>query len=289
MKRIRAGCFTPHIFALAWLAAAPAHAGAWPQAPGESLLIQTLERATADSEFGGEAPVDFAKTETRIYGEHGLAERWTLTGQFVLQDVRFDGTGGRTDYSGPAAARAGLRRALWTDGSQWLSFGADIGYQRGGEYVTDAELIYEDLSSDLRLLYGRGWARGFVDAQGGYVARYGRGPDSWVADATLGWRPLSRLTLAASAFGRSTDAALIGGDEIRASDSLKLKAALVYNLRTDIQVEFGVLSTVAGRNHVRDSGFSLGVWRRFGAKSPESREQVGGWSRGPDGMNSGSP
>ena len=255
---------------LVFVAAPPAFAGAWPQEKGHSLHIVTLDRATADTGFDddgeGDVDVTFEKTELRWYNERGLGGDWTLIQKAVLQDVSFIGLEGRTDYRGPAAARIGLRRSFDVDGPGIWAVEADVGYQSGGEYVVDGELRYEDLTTDARLLYGRGFDWGYADLQAGYLRRWGRGPDTLELDATMGRRLSDNWSVSGSLFARSTGGATIGDDLISPSRSLKLKGTAVWEFRPGLHAELGWVQTVAGRNHVRDGGVTLGLWWRRRSK-----------------------
>ena len=245
------------------LAAQAAHAGAWSLPEGEALVISTTDYTVAGDGFGSDEALNFEKTEQRLYAERGIGGRWTLVGQASFQDVLFSGLDGKSRYIGPGSVRAGARRELTRDGPERWAVQADLGYQRGGEFVTDGELIYEDVTTNLRALYGRGWARGFLDVQAGYELRFGEAPDTWQGDVSAGWDVTQRVSLLGGAFARATGGARIGVDEIAESRSLKLKGSVLYHRRRT-SFEFGVISTVAGRNHVRDGGVTVAVWRRFG-------------------------
>ena len=253
-----------------WLAwATAAHAGAWLQPAGETLAINTTEWTVADTAFDAEGealdPVEFRKIESRLYSERGLSNTFTLTAQAALQDVTFRGREGRSQYTGPSAVRAGLRTPLWRSGRHVLSLEGDLGIQRGGEFVSDGELRQRGVSATATALYGYGWNRAFVDVQVGRRHRFGVGPDTWRLDAALGVQVHPRVALGAGLSARLTGEGLLAEDDlVLDSRSLKGKLSARFRWSCRTQVEVSGLATLAGRNHVREGGLGVGVWRSFG-------------------------
>ena len=246
--------------------AAPAHAGAWLQPVGDVQVIATSDYTTASSAFNDDREdafeVSFEKVEARVYAEAGLSERFTLIAEGTYQDVIFDGLEGKSRFTGPSKAGIGGRVPLLSSGGYRISLEADAAYQRGGEFVSDGELDYRGFSTSARALYGYGWDRAYVDVQAGYIARFQGIPDSWTANITAGYDVTGRLSVSASAFGQTTGSDRLGTDRILATESLKIKGAVLYDLRNST-LEIGLLHTVAGRNLVRETGITVSTWRRF--------------------------
>lgn len=250
-----------------------AHAGAWLQPDGERLVIATTDYTIADTAFDDEREavidVEFRKVEARTYVEWGARDWLTLTQESAFQDVWFEGLQGPSQYQGPSAVRTGARRSLWSKGRHRISLATDVGYQRGGEFISDGELGYEGWSATGTLLYGHGWDRAFVDIQAGYRHRFGQGPDTWRGDATAGYDLTRRWSLFATASGRITDGDQLGLDLLEPTESLKLKGAIAYRWSCRTRLELGGLYTAYGRNHVRERGATIGIWRRFGKGTDE--------------------
>jgi len=245
----------------------PAYAGAWLLPEGEALVIATSDYTTAGTAFNDDRDatldVNFEKVEARIFAELGATENLTLTAEGAYQDIIFRGLEGKSRFIGPAAIRLGGRVPIMRSSPHKFSFAADLGYQRGGEFVSDGELDYEGVSSTAKLLYGYGWDRAYVDIQAGYLTRFGRGPDTWQLDATVGGDLSDKFSLSASAFGRSTNGDRLDADRIEPTESLKLKASILYWTGERSRLEFGLLQTVAGRNIVKERGVTVGTWRTF--------------------------
>jgi len=248
------------------MAAETASAGAWSQNPREGIVISTTDYTTAAERFDDNGKLsgalNFEKTEQRIYGEIGLAPQWTLVGQASFQDViLFDGAE-KFRYIGPGVLRTGLRRELTESGPERWALQADVGYTRGGEFVADGDLTYERMTSNFRVLYGRGWERAYLDVQAGYELRFGDVPDTWELDVSAGYDIDERFSLAGAVYGRSTDSGRIDADVIGASDSVKIKGSALFRWR-GTTYEIGAIGTVAGKNHVRDRGVTVAIWRKF--------------------------
>ena len=260
------------VVALAWPGLA--HAGAWLQPKGERLLIATTDYTIADEAFDDERAatiaVEFRKVDARTYAEWGLSDWLTLTQESAFQDVWFEGLAGQSAYSGPSAFRTGARSSLLEQGRHRVSFAVDAGFQRGGEFVSDGELGYEGWSGTGTLLYGYGWERAYVDVQAGYRYRFGQGPDTWRLGGTAGYDLTDRWSVTASASGRQTSGDRLGVDLLKPTQSLKVKAAVQYRLNCRTRLEAGGLYTAWGRNHVRERGATISLWRSFG-KGTEAR------------------
>ena len=250
------------------LAFAPAaHAGAWLQPKGEGLVITTVEATTAAWAFGPERrralDTDFRKYETRAYSEYGLWDGLTLVGQMSLQDVGVEVGDYRVHFQGLSEVRGGARLPVLSKGRHRFSVEASGGYRLGGEFVAGGNLFHSGPTLEARGLYGAGWNRAYLDLQAGYLTRFGKGPDTWLADASVGYT-WGRASVSVAASYRSThDGFLEERKFLLPTDSLKLKAGAAWRIKDGLRVEFARLDTVAGRNHIREAGYAASVWSDF--------------------------
>ena len=91
-----------------------AEAGPWAQAPGGAYVRGIASSEQLDGEDGWRAD---------LYGEYGLADKWTLTGK--LESVRYDG--GTADAD---AYRLSVRHQFWNSVDGWAA-GIEAGAVRG--------------------------------------------------------------------------------------------------------------------------------------------------------------
>lgn len=245
--------------------AAPARAGAWPQKPGEGVLIVTTLADRADTAFGPDgATVDegyFHKDETAAYVEYGLDGRHTLLARLAWQSVRRLNGPVHDEATGLAASEIGLRRTLWRDGGRIGSaqFTALIPGQ--GENVSNQPLGDGDPAWEIRALFGQGLgARQFADVQLAHRWRGERDLDELRLDLTWGWQPAERWRVLAQSFSVwSVEAARPGAPEF---EQHKLQLSIGREFR-GAEYHAGIVLTPAGRNTIDERGIFLSVWRRF--------------------------
>ncbi len=237
----------------------PAQAGAWPQAPGETLAILKHERSAADEVFdasgGRVAMAGRADDAVSLYVERGLTRRLTLQGQAGWTR----GEDGFADYAGRGPLELGLRYNLVRSGRSAVSVyvgaalageGRNAGYAPPGAGGTDIEA---------RLLAGRSLAfaghAAFVDLQLARLDRTGL-PDETRLDLTLGVEPTDRwLILVQTYAGQAGD----GPGDPR---WLKLELSAARRVG-EWRVQAGWRQTLTGRSTPVESGPVFAVWRSF--------------------------
>ena len=252
---------------LAFLAAPAAHAGAWLQPEGHGLLINTLEATQASRVFdrSGERTdgPDFLKSELRFYGELGVSDKLTLIGKTSWQVIEISTDAFTTSYVGPGDIQLGARVPLLNRGRHRISAEASGGYRFGGEFVAGADFVYAAPTVEARALYGYGWDRAYVDVQAGYRSRLGNGPDTWLLDASTGYR-LGPFSLLAGASFRSTpDGTLPDSSILLGTESLKTRVGASWKIKEGIHFELARLDTLSGLAHVAETGYSFAVWQTF--------------------------
>jgi hypothetical protein len=244
---------------------APLGASAWTRAPGESFVSLTT------SWLEPEDPKAVRDATLAAYAEYGFAEGLTLGGTLewkIDRDtvlVANDGTAGGDGLGQSVVNGAVFMRMRLHEGAA----GDPISFQLGmidalAEPDPETGLNAEERALDARLLYGRGFGTGWVDAWfGGETAL--RVPAEGGAtevrlDLTLGIRPLPALLLYMQSFGTlGLRNAEPGGSDY---DELKLAPSVGY-VFDPVTLVGGVEHTVAGRNVDRDTRFKLSIWRQF--------------------------
>lgn len=253
-------------FALA-LAPAASRAGAWPNAPGEGLLILAGTYDYADRGFDPDGrpreAIRYEKQEISLFGEYGLTRRITLVGRAALQDVTIENDGMIDTKSGLAASEIGARAVVFRRDWDVLSIQATLVLPGDVENVSDLRLGEGGRDYEARVLYGRSFALlggdGFAEAQAGWRVRQGAPPDEARLDLTLGWSD-NGWSAMAQAFGLyGTGATLPRRDY----ENLKLQASVARELGDRMQLQFGAFRTVAGRSIVQETAVFVAVWRRF--------------------------
>lgn len=250
-----------------------AHAGAWTLPKGDAHLISTYNYANAKRAFDRDrnagAQVDFVKSEQSLYGEYGLTDKVTLVGTSAIQDISYISRDGPQSFSGFGISRLALRYKL-ADAGPWVrSVQGGIVIPAGGESVPDADLGQGGLGADLRLMAGRNLTLlgrpAFLDAQSYLDYRSGDAPQQLGVDLTLGVDIHPRWQIIGQSFAQYTTAGTFERDEVLKNDSLRVQGSLVFRFGKDQRqaLQVGAFDTVTGRNTVRQSGLSIGLWQTF--------------------------
>ena len=252
---------------IAFSIAPAAHAGAWLQPEGHGLVITTMEATEASRvfDFTGERRdgPDFRKAELRVYGEFGLSSKLTLIAKNSWQRIEIGTDTFSASYLGPGDLQLGARVPLLDRGRHRISAEATGGYRFGGEFVAGADFVYAAPTVEARALYGYGWDRAYLDAQVGYRSRLGKGPDTWLADASAGFE-IGRLSLLAGASFRTTaEGELFDDTPLLETESLKTRIGASWRTKKNVRLEFARLDTLSGLAHVVETGYSFGVWKTF--------------------------
>jgi hypothetical protein len=244
-------------------------AGAWPMPKGRGQVISTFTWQGAARGFDrqGNARVDllFQKYENALFMEYGLTDSWTVIARPAIQNVnlRFDSTVDAAN--GLGATELSIRRFLAQKKSWVLSMQAG-GFVPGSvENGFDKPLGQKGLDWEVRALAGRSLLvmgrPGFLDIQAAFRERsFGSGNEIRL-DSTLGIDLSRRLQLLGQAnivIGLPSSR-----PSIRTVDSIKTQAGLVWFYRPRRGLQVSLSSTFMGRNVERDTGLTIGFWRRF--------------------------
>ena len=247
-------------FALALAAGGSARAGAWPQAPGDTLLILKFEGADANRGFavdGRAAPIPHLRDDdAALYVEHGITPRLTFQGQAAYTF----GEDQLIRYSGIGQTQFGLRyTVLELDGGRTVAsvyVGAIApGQGRNADYALPNQGSW---SGEFRVLLGRSWGWGgrnvFVDGEAARLVRSDLADETHV-DLTAGVESGPWLLLLQNYDGEA---------ETRPVSSrwYKLEGGVVRRFGP-WRLQGGWRQTVAGRNTPEEGGPVVAVWRRF--------------------------
>jgi hypothetical protein len=245
-----------------------AWAGAWtlPEGTGQWLAGFTATTSTMYFTGAGLAPTPrYTKEEAQALIEYGLTDRLTAIIIPGLQNI---------DIAAPTSAeRAGLN---------YTEFGARYGFYESADWVvsgqgtlrvpgtTDtsnpAAIGYTDFQADVRLLVGHNFkiddVPGFFDVEAAERARTEGYPSEFHFDATLGIRILPKWMLLAQSFNVMSEGSglsYFGGSY----EYYKVELSALYTVMPTWQVQFGGVSTYAGRNALQENGFIVGLWHQF--------------------------
>ncbi|OYQ34808.1 hypothetical protein CHU95_09455 [Niveispirillum lacus] len=248
------------------LPAAPAMAGAWPQAAGTMEVIAGATFSQSDSGFdgrvGGPDP-KFRKLEVSPLISWGVDGTTTLSVQPSWQSLKADDADGGSDKAaGLADAEFALRRTVWQAGAEIVALQplirVPLGYDRGAQPPLGSGKV----DAEMRALYGYGFDSGFFDGQLAYRTRGGPAADELRLDLTWGWRPdVDWLLLAQSFNAVSTGTPGPGYGDVR---RYKVQLSAVRRLSNDVGLQVGLSKAIGGRNAGGERMALLALWWQFG-------------------------
>jgi len=251
------------------------HAGAWNLPKNEGQVIITGAFTNGNSIFdddGNRQDADFSKTETRVFFEHGLADRWTLVSNAAFQMSQFqDGSvegGGSFNFDDFDDVEFGLRYQIKREDNRAISL--------QGSYIIDGGPADNILdigggrdAVELRLLWGQSyqserWGELFFDAQLAGRLRTDSGEyDSTRADLTLGIKPKPKWFVFLQNFGTLREEESDMGFFVSEQAQFKSSLSAGYEYKENRIVQIGYSETLFGRNIVKERGVFLSTWIRY--------------------------
>ncbi|MCB8840471.1 hypothetical protein [Aurantimonas sp. VKM B-3413] len=245
-------------------------AGAWTLEERTGQAIVTGLYSGANESYGADGRAgprpDFEKGSASALVEYGLTDAVTLLGSGEIGSERE----GNYPFARPALSQLaiGVRVRMYeADGfvaSVQLS-GLVQDAQKVGDEATDT-FGWTAPVIEPRALLGYGFTicglPAFVNAEAGYRAATGEGPDETKIDLTAGIRPLPDLLVLAQSF--STLSAGRGGGEDAAGYSYhKAQLSAVYDMSETWSLQVGGFATVAGTDALKERGLITALWYRF--------------------------
>lgn len=253
------------------LFSAQALAGAWTQAPGKALFINTLTYYQASRYYDnvGSAAYQphYHKAELMPYVEYGLKDWLTLGGSVALQYAAQ-----KPEQNFAIADSEFFARArLWQGEGLVVSVAPLVKLPRLTSHEDAPVLGGAHPDVGLTLSAGYGFAafgrHHFANIDTSYRHRFGPSQDQWRVDATLGLRVSDEVTLMPQAFLTRRASKGAGGSFTQSSgddyDDLNLQFSVLYELREDVTLQLGAFEHVQGRNAGKGSGVVFALWKRF--------------------------
>ena len=252
-------------FALALIGAAQAEAAAWPQKPGHTEIIFSLEPGSARRAFNAEGVADAAlakwdQADSSVYVDYGVTPRLSLTGKmnFKAYDT------GDTHFSGLSSVELGGRYALHDSENYVLAAGASLeGLGKGRRDDFDTQFGRQGTDADLRIYFGKNvrliHQDAFLDLQAARKLRQ-HNPDQWRVDATLGVKPSARWMVLMQAFAGRVDRQ--AGYEVDWVNA-KLSVARSFGAHQQTFVQLGLRRTIVGHNIPQVTALTVSLWRRY--------------------------
>ena len=251
-------------------ACSQARASAWNPDPWHGEIISGYVFATADKaidDFGDAVSLDiYNKKIVQTYGNLGLTPRVALIGTFDWQDTQIVGPGLDTQFSKPSSVSAGLQYQI----SRWEghAVAVSVSYVDGID-LPNALLTLEsrEPSVELRALWGESrtvYGRNiFAEAQiaarmtteGAYASTH--------TQFTIGGEPFPRTLLLAKTRYIDIEPGIFERLDIVRQTRWEAEVSAVYRLREKDYVEIGYSAVLDGRSAVLESGWKIGLWRKF--------------------------
>ena len=254
---------------LFWAAAVGgAWAGAFNEPAGQGLVIlrgvndQGDRAYRRDGRLGTAVP--YAKRDVSLYVEYGLTDWFEILLQpdFVSTSL---GSAVGARYTGPGTSAAGVQVHVLDLGPAVLAVQGTFQLPATRKERNLALIGNTSRNTDGRALLGASFELGswpsFVDAEAGYRCRDGGAPDEVHLDLSFGTRPRPDTLLLLQSF--ATVPTGPGTAFLPRSEFWNVEASVVYDLSARWSVQFGLFTTVQGRNALRERGVDAAVWYRF--------------------------
>jgi len=249
------------------------YAGAWNLPKNKGQVIVTSEFTRGNSIFdndGNRQDADFSKTDTRVFFEHGITDRWTLTANSAFQMSQFQsaGEGGSFNFDDFDDTEFGLRYQIKRRKGFAVSLQASYIIDGGpADNILDIGGGRDAL--ELRALWGQSyeskrWGNVFFDAQIAGRLRIDSGDyDSTRADLTLGYKPHPKWFIFVQNFAALREAEAGLGLTVDEQFQWKSNVSIGYEYKPKRVVQIGYGETLFGRNIVKERGVFLSTWFRY--------------------------
>lgn len=245
-----------------------AWAGAWTLPEGTGQWLATVTGTSATSYFtdnGLASTPRYSKQELGLLIEYGLNDRLTAIFNPGLQNV---------DIAPPTnAERSGLNytefgaRYAFLESQDWVVSGQSTMRIPGTtDTANPAAIGYTDFEADFRALLGHNFKvtdrPAFFDFELAERWRTDGYPSEFRFEGTLGVKVYPRWMLLAQSFNVVSEGpgiSIFGGSY----EYYKFELTALYTVADNWWLQFGGISTYAGRNALQENGVVLGVWHQF--------------------------
>ena len=258
-------------WALILISAQHSWAGAWNAPKNSGQIIVTGEFARGNSVFTDDSSQEtaaFSKTETRVFAEHGLHERWTLSVNTALEMSQFQSEQSQFSFDDFGDTAFGLRYQIKRDGKSALS--AQLSYIIDGgpaDNILDINGARDNL--EFRALWGRDFFSEkygdiYIDAQiAGRFRLDNGGYQSTHLDLTLGYKPSEKWSIFLQNFSTLREAESDQDFRVEEQVSVKSSLSLGYRYKRGRMVQVGYGQTVFGRNTVKERSLFISTWLSY--------------------------
>ncbi len=247
-----------------------AMAGAWPEAPGQWLDINTLSYYQVSVNGYNEQgrPTGngtYSQVEFSPYVEYGLTDRWTIGVQPRLQEVTQSGLPGTASSYGLVQANLFARYQLYRDDQNVVSVQGQFGAP-GVANNRNPLLVQPNAEYEARLLYGRNLAiaaslPAFIDAEAAYRVEANGVADQFRGDVTVGLKPSPNWLILAQSFNTVSVGSAVPGETNY--NLYRVELSVVRDISEHASLQLGAWHDVAGHNIALGDAGVLALWLRF--------------------------
>lgn len=245
-----------------------ARAGAFNEPSGQGLVILRGIDDGGDRAYGRAGRLgkvaSYDKRDVSAYVEYGLTDWFEILLQPDFVSTSLGGSVGAR-YTGPGTSAVGAQLHLLTFGPAVLAVQGTFQRPATRKERNLALIGNTSRNTDGRVLLGASFDMGswpsFVDAEAGYRFRDGGAPDEVHLDLSVGTRPRPDVLLLLQSFATVPTGA--GTAFLPRSQFWNVEGSVVYDLGPRWSVQFGLFTTLEGRNALRERGVDAAVWYRF--------------------------
>ena len=239
--------------------------GAYIEPPATGQVIATFYYSNSESGFDADGDrvdiPDYRKLELYVLAEYTVTDEVTLVFTPSVRDIAVEGPD--NDASGLGYTDLGLRYRFAETQNSSLAIQATARIPGEGRDDLRAQVVSTDPEYDFRLRGFHGFTldgdSGFLDLQGSYRFRAGAPPNEFHTDVTIGYRPVPSLLLMAQSFNTISD----GRGDLQSYRFHNVQLSAVKQIANGVSLQLGWISTVAGKNALRERGAFGGVWISF--------------------------
>ena len=270
------------------LFSAQAWAGAWnlPKGDGQIILTNVWSSGTAVfDEDGRRQPItDFSKTESRLFFEHGLTGKITLTGNAAYQTINFDSPQDRFVFKDFDQTELGLRYQLKSKPGQAVSVQASYILDGGPrDNILDIDGGRDQI--EVRGLWGQSTDRQknnlFADVQLASRFDVGGRYDATHFDVTLGYKPDGKWLFMLQNYTATREPESDFGFNVGRQSQWKIQPSITYHYgrkkkrkkgeeagldkprKRNHSLQIAYTKTILGQNLVEEEGVTIGYWWRY--------------------------
>lgn len=234
-----------------WSGLTPAMAGAWPEAPGQQLTIETAEYFEAEDQDTG-----FQQLVSRTYMIRGITERASFGSVVAFANQQSYGPGFVSTQAGFNQAEL-FGQWHWTPRAGHAAAINVTGVLSTSQDVADGRAMGNDAALQVSSLRGWGNEHLFVEAVLGYRRSLGSDRDQIRTDLTLGMKQGESMILLQSF---TTESVMDGSDRGSDFDLTQIGLSAVLPLREGLKMALGGRYDISVRGIEPGQALFLSLW-----------------------------